>query len=204
MINIMRTTAKHSHSSKIPIKNVFSINQVSHQFFITSSNLFLFSDSWKYGDSIHSSVTIFSRSLAFNYTYQFMVQMINQQNPSLHSIGYLFVRVESMPSPMIIIRLVLLVLFYFLSFFLPMISCVISTMCSSTSQSNYVNSNTELGFYSLCLGHCPTNLQMKWNIYQRTANSSWILINPILSIGIFGIVSYFSEKIYCSSILCQV
>lgn len=70
------------------------------------------------------------------------------------------------------------------------ISCVISTICSSTSQLNYVYVNTQLGFYSFCFGDCPRYLQIKWNIYRKIGNSSYMLINPAISTGIFGVISF--------------
>lgn len=136
------------------------------------SDLCLRSDSWKYGDDIHSSVTIFARSLPPNQTYQFMVQLTHIKDPTLHSIAYSFVHIETNPSFIII-------------------SCIVSTMCSSKSRLIYINSNTQLGFYSLCLGTCSSIIQMKWNIYQGNINRStgfidWILIDSSLFSGIFG------------------
>jgi hypothetical protein len=43
-----------------------------------------------------SSVKILPESLKSNQTYQFMVHMINQKNPSLQSIGYLDVEVNDL------------------------------------------------------------------------------------------------------------
>jgi hypothetical protein len=59
--------------------------------------------SWKYGNSIKSSVTIRSKSLASNRTYQFMVYMESRQNSSLQATGYVLVRIEDASSTMIAI-----------------------------------------------------------------------------------------------------
>ena len=75
-------------------------------FFLNRSNI---NYVWEYDNLINiskSSVKIFSHSLKSNQTYQFMVHMINQENSSLQSIGYLFVQVENINSQIIIIRYV--------------------------------------------------------------------------------------------------
>lgn len=51
-----------------------------------------------------SSLTIFSESLQVNETYQFIVKMINQQNSSLQSFGYLFFEVKHHQSLIILIK----------------------------------------------------------------------------------------------------
>lgn len=50
---------------------------------------------WKFGNSIHSSLTILSNSLQSNRTYQIMVQMENRQNSSQQATGYVLVKVEN-------------------------------------------------------------------------------------------------------------
>ena len=50
---------------------------------------------WRFGNSIHSSLTILSSSLQSNRTYQFMVQMENRQNSSQQATGYVLVKVEN-------------------------------------------------------------------------------------------------------------
>ena len=52
---------------------------------------------WQYvsqSASPKSSLTILSRSLVFNRTYQWMVYMENRRNATLQATGYLLVRVE--------------------------------------------------------------------------------------------------------------
>ena len=48
----------------------------------------------QYGNTFHSSVTILSKTLRSNRTYQFMVQMENRRNASLQATGYVLVKVE--------------------------------------------------------------------------------------------------------------
>ena len=53
--------------------------------------------SWQYPTqttSPKSSLTILSRSLAFNRTYQWMVYMENRRNATLQATGYVLVRVD--------------------------------------------------------------------------------------------------------------
>lgn len=49
---------------------------------------------------------IFARSLSINETYQFLVEMINRNDPTRRSIGYLLVQIEEIQSPLIPIRFV--------------------------------------------------------------------------------------------------
>jgi hypothetical protein len=65
-----------------------------------------------------SSVEIFAESFKSNQTYQFLVHMMNIENSSLQSIGYLFVEVENLTSPIIIIGCVFLLFCKKISFFL--------------------------------------------------------------------------------------
>jgi hypothetical protein len=53
---------------------------------------------------MNSSVTIFGESFKLNKIYQFMVEMINRQNPFLQSIGYLIVEIKNIQSPIIMIK----------------------------------------------------------------------------------------------------
>ena len=51
--------------------------------------------------SLNSSLTIFSKSLLSNRTYQFIVQMISRRNSSMQSIGYLLVQIDDNYHPII-------------------------------------------------------------------------------------------------------
>jgi hypothetical protein len=67
-------------------------------------------------------------------------------------------------------------------------SCVISTICSSNKQFHYVNQNTQLSLYSLCLANCPTLANITWNIYQKSNKTiQWIPVNQIESSWFFGL-----------------
>jgi hypothetical protein len=68
---------------------------------------FLFKVAWKSNTPNNSSLTIAAKSLQLNQIYQFMIQIINQQDSSLQFIGYLFVKIEYIQSPMIIIKYVI-------------------------------------------------------------------------------------------------
>jgi hypothetical protein len=46
-------------------------------------------------------VTILAGSLTINQTYQFVVDMVNRQNPSFQATGYLLVTVADTLCPMI-------------------------------------------------------------------------------------------------------
>lgn len=60
--------------------------------------------SWKSNNMINSSITIFKSALQLNFTYQFMVQMIDRHNSSIQSIGYLTVDIKHLHSPVLLIR----------------------------------------------------------------------------------------------------
>lgn len=60
--------------------------------------------SWKFDDSINSSLTIFGKSFEANRTYQLMVKMINEKDSSWRSVGYLTVEVKVFYCPVIQIR----------------------------------------------------------------------------------------------------
>ena len=99
----MNTTDQHGFRSfDDPDQNCFS-NQSRMDDTISSilSHLFYLKVVWK---SNNSSVTILTKSLQLNQTYQFMVQIINQRDPSLQSVGYLFVTIVQIQSPLIVIR----------------------------------------------------------------------------------------------------
>ncbi len=88
----------------IHIQIVFQINQVEIKRSFKYLLILLLIDSWESNDSINSSLTIFSHSFELNETYQFMLQMINHENSSVQSIGYLIVKVENIQSPLIMIK----------------------------------------------------------------------------------------------------
>ena len=86
------------------IKSNRSVIKIIHLIFeidlnICKDNL----TAWKYTDSIKSSLTILSRSLQSNRTYQFMVYMENRRNSSLQATGYVLVKVEDTRPQMIAI-----------------------------------------------------------------------------------------------------
>lgn len=60
---------------------------------------------WQYGStgSLKSSVTILAGSLPSNRTYQFVVRMVNKQNPIVQSTGTVLVHVQEASSPIIAI-----------------------------------------------------------------------------------------------------
>ena len=58
---------------------------------------------WEFDNSNRSSLTILSRSLQSNQTYQFMVQMQHRQDNLQQATGYLLVNVEGNRPPMIVI-----------------------------------------------------------------------------------------------------
>ena len=63
--------------------------------------------SWQYDTSSKSSLTIFAGSLQSNQIYQFKVYLVNRQDSSLQSIGYLLVQVQDTRSHLIDIELVI-------------------------------------------------------------------------------------------------
>jgi hypothetical protein len=61
---------------------------------------------WQYVSpsvSPKSSVTILSRALAFNQTYQWMVYMENRRNATLQATGYVLVRVDDARPQLVVI-----------------------------------------------------------------------------------------------------
>ena len=73
-----------------------------------SSTTISFSDNrtaWQYGStgSLKSSATILAGSLVPNQTYEFVVRMVNKQNPIVQGTGTVLVRVQETISPMIAI-----------------------------------------------------------------------------------------------------
>ena len=62
--------------------------------------------SWQYsgtGSSFKSAITIQSKSLMVNRTYQFMVYMENHRNASLQATGYLLVQVDETRPQLIVV-----------------------------------------------------------------------------------------------------
>ncbi|CAF1188688.1 unnamed protein product, partial [Adineta ricciae] len=119
---------------------------------------------WQFGNSIHSSVTILSHSLQSNRTYQFMVLMENRDNSSLQGIGYLLINVEDTPKQLI------------------GVGCIIQTMCVPNMEFQLVNPSTQVALFSACLSNCSTIINITWNIYSGSMNSSsnvtqWTLFN---------------------------
>ena len=89
-----------------------------------------------------------------------MVQIINIENPSQQSTGYVLVQTQNLPSPMI------------------SIGCVIESLCSPNSEYQSVNPTTQVALFSLCTGNCSLIQRITWNVYSGEANSSlWILFN---------------------------
>ncbi len=111
VFTISHSLMEHNCRLTIPelillIHHAFPIDQVC--FVVLSSTIISCLDNrtaWQYGStgSLKSSVTILAGSLASNQTYQFVVNMVNQQNSSVQATGYLLVQVEDRISPMIII-----------------------------------------------------------------------------------------------------
>ncbi|CAF1640035.1 unnamed protein product, partial [Adineta ricciae] len=107
-----------------------------------------FPGAWKYLTPDRSSMKISTSSLNLNQTYQLMVQMIHRKNSSVHSFGYLIVRIDHIPLPMIII------------------SCVIVTTCSLSHENfHYVNQKSQLLLLSSCLGARVSIHRISWTIY---------------------------------------
>jgi hypothetical protein len=73
-----------------------------------------------------------------------------------------------------------------------LISCVISIMCQLNEEFYYVNSNTQLALFSVCSGNCSSVINVTWNVYQGSINSSnetfvqWTLLNSMISSWFFG------------------
>ena len=53
--------------------------------------------------SLESSLTIYAGLLQLNKKYQFLVQMSNRRNASLHATGYVIVQIEDSSRPMVAI-----------------------------------------------------------------------------------------------------
>jgi hypothetical protein len=53
--------------------------------------------------SPNSSLTIFSGSLQSNRTYQFMITMTSDENPSVTATGYLLVKIQDATPKLIVI-----------------------------------------------------------------------------------------------------
>lgn len=146
-----------------------------------NSSCLLNRTSWKFDNSINSSLTILSDSLRFNQTYLFIVHMESLLNSSLQFTGYTFVSVENTSSQMILIRSD--------SSFLRrskyhqlLCRCVILTLCETNLQFQYVNPTTQVALVSECAGNCTALQNITWNVYYGTVNASsnytiWTLFN---------------------------
>ncbi|CAF1443700.1 unnamed protein product, partial [Adineta ricciae] len=125
---------------------------------------------WKYDSTVSSksAVSILARSLASNQTYQFMVNMVNRENPSIYATGYLLVKIQDQTVQIIDM------------------GCVVSTMCKPNMEYQSVNPTTQVALFSVCNGDCSSLLNVKWNIYEGSLNSSsntiqWTQFNSTLS-----------------------
>ena len=58
---------------------------------------------WKYSNSIRSSVKVFGNSFQSNRIYQFMVQIQNRQDLSRNATGYILVQIQNIGSSVITI-----------------------------------------------------------------------------------------------------
>ncbi|CAF1452778.1 unnamed protein product [Adineta ricciae] len=119
---------------------------------------------WKFGNSINSVIILLSQSLQANRTYQFMVYMENRKNSSLQATGYLLVKVEHTPRQMIVI------------------GCIIQTVCIPNLEFQLVNPTTQVALFSACSSNCSTIVNITWNVYFGSMNSSsnvtkWTLFN---------------------------
>ena len=61
-------------------------------------------------------------------------------------------------------------------------------MCSPLRTLYYVNPNTQLALYSVCMGNCSTVDGVKWNIYRGLLDSTnqtveWIPFVPTDAFG---------------------
>ena len=71
-------------------------------------------------------------------------------------------------------------------------------MCQLNEEFYYVSSNTQLALFSLCSGNCSSVVNVTWNVYQGSINSSnetvvqWTLFNPFVSSWFFG--KYLSDQ----------
>ncbi|CAF1672869.1 unnamed protein product, partial [Adineta ricciae] len=125
---------------------------------------------WKYDSTVSSksAVVLLASSLASNQTYQFMVNMVNRENPSIYATGYLLVQVQDQTVQIIAM------------------GCVVSTMCKPNMEYQSVNPTTQMALFSVCNGDCSSLLNVKWNIYEGSLNSSsntiqWTQFNSTIS-----------------------
>ncbi|CAF4330737.1 unnamed protein product, partial [Adineta steineri] len=114
--------------------------------------------------SPNSSLTVLGDSLRPNQIYQFMVYMENRKNSSIQATGYVLVTVEDTQPQLIVI------------------GCVISILCVSNLEYQFVNPTTQVALFAICVGSCMNLQNIKWNIYQGSDNSSsnytqWTLFN---------------------------
>jgi hypothetical protein len=68
-------------------------------------------------------------------------------------------------------------------------------MCLSKEYFHYVNRNSQLSLFSFCSGICESIVNITWNIYQGSMNSSnktiqWTLFPPMISSWFFGKYSF--------------
>ncbi|CAF1129895.1 unnamed protein product [Adineta ricciae] len=136
---------------------------------------------WKFANSIHSVIILLSQSLQSNRTYQFMVYMENRKNSSLQATGYLLVKVEHTPRQMIVI------------------GCIIQTMCIPNLEFQLVNPTTQVALFSACSGNCSTIVNITWNVYFGSMNSSsnvtkWTMFNQT---DVYENIWFFGMYIIC-------
>ena len=67
-------------------------------------------------------------------------------------------------------------------------------MCSPNTEYQFINSNTQVALYSVCIGNCSSLMNITWQIYQGSLNrstdivewKSFFLNNSIVNRGIYG------------------
>ena len=64
-------------------------------------------------------------------------------------------------------------------------------MCSSNGRFHYINPNTQLALFSICVGDCSSVKKIEWNIYEGSTNLSnetvrWTLVSPTTSSWLYG------------------
>jgi len=126
---------------------------------------------WSYENPQNSSITIHSKSLQFNRTYQFMVEMTNIRNSSRQGTGYVLVKVEDTHPQLIAI------------------GCVIWTMCVPNLEYQFVNPTTQVALFSIPIGNYSRIEHIIWNVYSGEMNSSqWTLFNQtnLTNLWFFG------------------
>ena len=130
--------------------------------------------SWRYqgiSRPLKSSLTILSGSFLSNRTYQLMVQLTNQADPSRQGTGFLLLRIVETFSPMIVI------------------SSATSALLISNSEYQLINPMTQLSLVAHCAENCSSTQKpnISWNIYQGKKNlTQWILVNQTDPLNFFG------------------